>query len=385
MIPDVSRKIPAYRRRLIAAGYLSRHHIGAGYTNLTGDGLDLAERLMATFHDLVAAHWSVDWVAHDAVMSDRTRLDTARAMSENFDCYLLEDGRPVLFDLNLAHLRWLRAAALDRTARAVVSASGIYRPVARTEPLIRDEYIAPFMAMHVVVPRGQLAEGWAAVEDILAGIAAAVGAPLLLVEQPPPPHYADRCLAALMPDPRDSLEPWSLAYELGPEFLAHLDAPDTAVLEIGISGRLLAFLAQLQTGLAAAFGSTVAPLHVHVRGEDPRAESMDTGLRCRVERRPVPAGALAPVLWVPGQARAALLVEDYSRWYPVDDPHQDLPELLGRADRLLADGATRRLTDIIHGAHAVHGRPTRGSLRVLRAPAPDLVGQHLVRRSYQPA
>ncbi|MFE0348888.1 hypothetical protein [Streptomyces griseoluteus] len=381
MIPDVSRKIPAYRRRLIAAGYLSRHSLGAGYTNLTGDGLELAERLMARFHDLVAAHWPVDWVAHDAVMADRARLDVALGMSENFDCYLLEDGRPALFDLNLAHLSWLREAALDRTARAVVSASGIYRPVASTEPLIRDEHIAPFMAMHVVVPRAQLTEAWAAVENILEGIAAAIGAPLLLVEQPPPPHYADRCLAALMPDPRESLEPWSLTYELGLEFLSHLDAPDTAVLEIGISGRLLAFLAQLQTTLAAVFGSTVAPAQIHVRGGDElQAGSTSTELRCRPVQQSVSGGALAPVLWMPMQNKAALLVEDYADWYQVDDGQQGLREILRRADRLLVERAAGRLNDIIQSGHEVKHHANRGSVCVVRAPDLSLVGQHLAVR-----
>jgi hypothetical protein len=299
-------------------------------------------------------------------------------MSEHFDSYQLGPGEYLWFDTNLAHLGWLR----DRVTPGgptvgVTSSDGVYRPVGDVQALIRDEFIAPSLGLHLAVPVDDLAETWAQVAELCVEIAEAVGVPSLVVERTAPAHYAHRAVGAVLPSTRGELEPWLLAYELGPAFQAALGVPGRRVLEVGISSRILAFAAQLQSGSGAVFGSRVTPaqLAVDLRrgGTEPVLAGAD-GLRVAAMReapdRPSTLTGLAPVLLDPDRKTYRCLLDDYREERPWDGA--DPAGLVAIADRRL-----RTTRDALLAERLAHGyellAPGPGAAAQRSAPEPGTV------------
>ncbi|WP_330289384.1 hypothetical protein [Streptomyces sp. NBC_00576] len=354
MLTDVGKGFLPYQRRLVAAGMMSRFRLARGVTNLTGAGLDLADRVIAAMTAGAGRRWDLELVAHPPLCRSDATWRFAKQMSAAFDCYELAPQEYLWFDTNLAHLDWLRerigGTGEQPLPRAVASSDGVYRPVADVSALIRDEFIAPSLGVHIAAHTAGRTEAWRGILDLVAEVAQAVGVPGLLVERRAPAHYARRAVAAVLPSPQGLLEPWMLAYELGPDFDTYLGRPDVSVFEIGITSRVLAFAAQLQNTRAAVFGSGVTPTQVAI---DLRAAGADdVGLRERSLSRtaglrtshvtvgdrsgrpvqPPTIDGLAPVLHNPSRDSYRLLLEDYRIEHPCD---RSLPDVVALADRRL--------------------------------------------------
>ncbi|MEV7211970.1 hypothetical protein AB0O31_02585 [Kitasatospora cineracea] len=376
MLIDVGKGFLPYQRRLVAAGLMSRFRLARGVTNLTGAGLDLAEQVIDTMATGAGRRWDLELVAHPPVCRDPGTWQFAHDMSANFDCYQLAPDEYLWFDTNLAHLDWLRTRL--ETARpplAVASDDGVYRPVADVRALVRDEFIAPSLGIHIATAAESRDEMWRGVLDLVAEVARAVGVPGLLVERTPPAHYARRAVGALLPSPQGGLEPWMLAYELGPAFDSYLGRPGIRVVEVGITSRVLAFAAHLQTGRAAVFGSTVVPTQVAVdlRSAGPDAERVlppeVRGLRARIlpepaaNPHPSTIDGLAPVRYDPVTDRYRLLLEDYRVEHPRDRP---LADVVALADRRLRsaqeDLLHRHLENLRTETAADPARPVPGTV-----------------------
>jgi hypothetical protein len=348
MLTDVGKGFLPYQRRLVTAGLMSRFRLARGVTNLTGAGLDLADRVIDTMLEGAGRRWDLELVAHPPVCRSGATWQFAKNMSATFDCYELAADEYLWFDTNLAHLDWLRERITDPALPlAVASNDGVYRPVADVRALIRDEFIAPSLGIHIAAPAAGRDEIWRGVLDLVAEVAHATGVPGLLTERKAPAHYAHRAVAAVLPSPQGGLEPWMLAYELGHEFETYLGRPGVSVFEIGITSRVLAFAAHLQNTRAAVFGSRVAPSQVAVdlrtatagdSGPEERARSRTAGLRTSLitassrPARPSTIDGLAPVLYHPGRDTYQLLLEDYRLEHPCDRP---LVDVLSLADRRL--------------------------------------------------
>ncbi|WP_333767234.1 hypothetical protein [Streptomyces sp. IBSBF 2435] len=368
----------------MAAGYLSPYPLARGVSNLTGAGLTLADNIMGFFLDASAGHWEVDSVAHPPVFTDPLPHRFAAAMSEGFDFYSADDSSGLWFDCNLAHLDWLRAQPLPGrdAVRAVASHNGIYRPVQDVRNLVRDEFIHPFTGMHLLMCEERVARTWTEITEVLAALADAVGIPLLLADRTPPEHYARRCVAALLPAPGGQLEPWMLAYELGDAFHDYVDLPGSRILEIGISGRIIAFAAALSAGRAAAFGSAVVPCQALIADaattEDRTAR--DAGLRTAPAGGSSTLTGLAPVVVHRGQSRYSALLEDYARVHDADAP---LSELLRREDAALRAAGAAALSARVTERYdlvADTGDRTRDDGKILAAPDDAWPGTLLRRR-----
>jgi hypothetical protein len=349
-ITDVTVDLPAYQRRLTASGLLSRYRLSRDVTNLTGAGLTLADNVTGAFLRRIRRHWPTDVVAHPSVTTDPLPRRFAADMSAGFDAYQVGAGW-LLFDCNIAHLDWLRARPRPR---AVATTSGIYRPVANTQNLIRDEFISPFVGMHLAVPAAEVDTTWPLLIDVLTELADAIGVPPLLAWRPPPAHYARTCLAALLPAPSGRLEPWMLAYRLGEPFDRHFARPGTAILEVGISGRVLAFAAGLQQGKAVAFGSEVIPAQLST------PDSTLTGLPL-VDHRP-------------GHDTYRSLVDDYRTAHPWPGSAR---AALDAEDRRLRASTANLLTDAVTEHYTLD---PAGDTLIVRAPDPTWHGRHLTHR-----
>lgn len=371
MLTDVGKGFLPYQRRLVAAGLMSRFRLARGVTNLTGAGLDLADRTIGAMTAGAARRWDLELVAHPPLCRSGETWRFAKEMSAAFDCYELAPDEYLWFDTNLAHLDWLRDRADEAPLpRAVASADGVYRPVADVRALIRDEFIAPSLGVHIAAPTDSRTEMWRGILDLVSEVARAVGVPGLLVERRTPAHYARRAVAAVLPSPKGLLEPWMLAYELGPDFDAYLDRPGVGVFEVGITSRVLAFAANLRDSRAAVYGSEVAPNQVTVDlrgggsggdGEDgwrARTEGLRVSRLTEVGRtgQPSTLDGLAPVLYHPVRDSYRLLLEDYRTEHPRD---RSLPDVVTLADRRLRaaqeDLLRARLRDVTTGADGVPG------------------------------
>lgn len=367
MLTDVGKDFPAYQRRLIASGFVSRFRLARGVTNLTGAGLDLADRLIGTLLEGARRRWPLEVVAHPPICRDQETWRFARDMSPAFDGYRLGEGEYLWFDTNLAHLDWLRERL--RTAPppvAVASDDGVYRPVLDVQSLIRDEFIAPSAGVHIATPAEAVAETWQGIMDVVAEVAHAAGVPALLVEREPPAHYARRAVGALLPHPSGGLAPWMLAYELGSAFDDRLGVQGIKILEIGMTSRVLAFAAHLQEGRAAVFPSRLSPLQlaIDLRGSaacPPEA----VGLRHQLIRagsltgRPPTGTGLAPVVYHPGHGTYRALLDDYRVEREIPG---SLTELLAAEDTRL-----RQSQESLLGAHlgttpAGEGSPPWGTV-----------------------
>ena len=378
MLSDAPSRLPGYQRRLVVGGYLHRHGLGRGLSNLTGAGLDLGDRIVDVVLERAERLWPLELLGHPPLLADPWQHEFASQMSEHFDCFRLPGDRFLWFDTAVAHLDALRERlGASSTPVAVVSVEGLYRPVAAPRPLIRDEYIFPFAGLHVATRQEDVPACWAQLTDLTGAVAAAVGLPLLLVRRPGPPHYARECLAALLPAPGGALEPWMLAYELGGRFDDYLAMPGFRVLELGVSQRVIALAAHLQDHRAAHFGSDVCPTQVFLSGPgEPPA-----GLRCA----PKPTGdirrcGLAPVLADLEKRTYRTLGEEYRRTWPLERPVADL---LAEHDRTLMRENTRSLAEFLGAHHSTGVEPEpgdRGQIvvtpfaeqrgRFLRAPTP---------------
>lgn len=257
-IPQVEISRPAYQRRLIAAGLLSTRDTVAGVANLTNDGYEVADNIRDVLIRIVESHWPTDVVEHPAAYRDSVVADFAKRLSPNYASFRVGDGWHLCSDLNLAHIEWLRGhPEVGSGPQAVLSGSGLYRPVAKSKALVRDEFIFPFYAVHVAAPDHQVKDTWSALHSVVRTFASAAGIPLLLVNRRAPSHYAEACTAALLPAPDGTLQPWMLGYRLSECFSRILGRPGFSVYEIGISGRMLAFLSVLQQSPATVLGSAV--------------------------------------------------------------------------------------------------------------------------------
>jgi hypothetical protein len=373
MLHDASSSLPLYQRRLVVSGYLSRHRLTHGLSNLTNAGLDLGDRVIDLMLDRAHELWPVDVLTHPPLLADPWQREFAGDMSDNFDCFHLPGDRFLWFDTNVAHLDALRER-LDPglQTRAVASVEGLYRPVAAPRPMIRDEFVFPFAGLHIAAHRDKVAEEWDRLVDLTRTVAAGVGLPLLLVRRPGPKHYARDCLAALLPAPGGKLEPWMLAYELGDRFDDYLGVPDVAVLEFGISERVMAFCAHMQRGRAARFGSAVSPTQVFVEG------SADAPAELRAVPKPgavpkprdaVSRFGLAPVVANIEAGRYRLLSEDYGRTHRLDRP---LHDVLAEHDRRLVAESSEKLKDFLtenYSAGAAGDLKTEG--RIVASPIDD--------------
>ncbi|MFE7271829.1 hypothetical protein [Streptomyces sp. NPDC057623] len=375
MLIDVGKKFQPYQRRLVTAGLMSRFRLARGVANLTGAGLDLADRVSYTMLSGAERRWNLELVAHPPVSRSGATWRFAKEMSPHFDCYELAADEYLCFDYNLAHLDWLRERITDPTLpRAVATNDGLYRPVADVCALVRDEFIAPSPGIHIAAPATGRHEIWRGVLDLVCEVAHAVGVPGLLVEREAPAHYARRSVAAVLPSPQGGMEPWMLAYELGPAFESYLGCPGMGVFEIGISSRVLAFAAHLQGTRAAVFGSAVTPTQVTVDLRTPGADEAllrerTAGLRTHRlisgadATRPSTIAGLAPVLYNPTRDRYRLLLEDYRIEHPRDRP---LTDVVALADRRLRAAQNDLMT--VHLACArTDGAPA--------GPAPELVAK----------
>jgi hypothetical protein len=363
MLPDVGKGYPPYQRRLVAAGLMSRYRLARGITNLTGAGLDLADAVTDRLVAGAARRWDTTTVYHPPVCRDPRTWEFAERMSGNFDSFRLADGDYLWFDTNLAHLDWLREAVGSHPPPlAVASTDGVYRPVADVRPLIRDEYLAPSVGIHLAAIDDQVPDVWRGVLDLVAEVARAAGVPALLVERTPPGHYASRAVAALLPAPTGGLAPWMLAYQLGPAFEEALDRPGMRIVEIGMSSRVLAFAAHLQAGRAAVFASAVSPTQVAFTGP---ATSADMS-RLRVlpylaGNGPDTISGAAPVRYDAARDTYRLLLEDYRIDHRRDRP---LPAVVADADRRLLAARTELLLRYID-ANDLRREPTGGPGTVL--------------------
>ncbi len=377
LIRKVDQAVPGYQRRLIASGLLHEHGGARGVANVTDDGLRLFENFTDAFHEVVREWWPTDIVEHPAIVDDPFINQFALRISATFDGFSWPDGRHLVQDFNLAHLDWLRSTVEQSgTASAVMSASGIYRPVAGTQPLIRDQFIFPFLAFHLVTPQPSETSTWPIMIAIIERLAHLVGIPLLLTEPPPPQGYARRCLSALLPGPNGELEPWILAYRLGAPFEEYLGLPGAEIFEIGISGRLLALFANLQNGGAAQFGSRVMPAQVlWVESGAPLAEANLEGLRARaIPAARIPSQSLAPILLEDSGARYASLHEGYSTMRA--SAGQSVHSLLEGEDEALRQATQVLLHQVVTeqlASKAAHLRSS-GSV-IIRYHDSDMVGR----------
>ncbi|WP_316771625.1 hypothetical protein [Streptomyces sasae] len=352
MLIDVGKDFLPYQRRLVTSGLMSRFRLARGVTNLTGAGLDLADQVLEIMLSGARRRWDVELVSHPPLGRDATTWQFAHEMSANFDCYRLSSDEYLWFDTNLAHLSWLRHRLGDaRPPVAVASNNGVYRPVADVRALIRDEFIAPSLGIHIVTKRDNREETWRGVLDLVAEVARAVGVPGLLVEREPPAHYATRAVGALLPSPQGALEPWMLAYELGSAFCEILGEPGLSVIEVGITSRVLAFAAHLVTGRAAVFGSAVTPTQVAVDLRSAQAHELLSETReLRVQLlpelsesgQPSTIFGLAPVRYSPATNSYRLLLEDYQVEHPMD---RSLSEVVALADRKLRTAQEEQLAE----------------------------------------
>ena len=370
VIADVTTDLPGYQRRLTATGLLARHRLSRDVTNLTGAGLALADHVTGAFLRRVRPHWPTDIVAHPAITTDPLPRRFAADTSPEFDAYQVGDAGWLVFDCNIAHLDWLRARP---GPRAVATTSGIYRPVASTQNLIRDEFISPFVGMHLAVPKRDVPATWHRISTVLTEFAHALCVPLLLAWRTPPSYYARSCLAALLPAPSGRLEPWLLAYELGDRFDRHFDQPATALLEIGMSGRVLAFTAALQQGRAVAYGREVMPTQVF------SPVSSDEAIRSRPRPgdRALSLSGLALVDHQPDNGTYHSLVDDYrtARSWP-----GTARAALDIEDRRLRTANAALLADAVGRRYALGSRPDGADQTVIaHAPDPNWVGRYLYR------
>lgn len=372
MLRDAPKNLPSYQRRLVAAGFLSRHTLAKGVVNLTGAGLDLGDLIVEKFFEVASGHWPLEVQAHSPVLTDPWAYEFSTKISENFDSFRLEGDDFLWFDTNLAHLDNLRGRLKTESGPvAVASPEGLYRPVRNPQPLVRDEFIGPSVGMHMAVPKAEEEAGWARIIDLVTRVASAVGMPLLLVERPAPEYYARRCLAALSRSAGGKWEPWMLAYRLGDTFEDYLGSPDHAVLEVGVSERIMAFTAQIQDGRFAQFGSSVAPVQVFHADPGPQL----AGLRAAPPPTesagkpwPVTRTGLAPILLESGGSYYRRLSDEYRSARPVDRP---LREILAEVDNDFLNAQNRRLEEAAMD-HLVPdeagGTQLRGEGRVIRAP-----------------
>jgi len=375
VIADVTTDLPGYQRRLTASGLLARHRLSRDVTNLTGAGLALADHVTDAFLRRVRPHWPTDVVAHPAITTDPLPRRFAADTSPEFDAYQVGNAGWLVFDCNIAHLDWLRARHADRPGpRAVATTSGIYRPVASTQNLIRDEFISPFVGMHLAVPRRDVPATWRRITTVLTEFADALCVPLLLAWRTPPSYYARSCLAALLPAPSGRLEPWLLAYELGDRFDGYFDDPATALLEIGMSGRVLAFTAALQQGRAVAFGSEVMPTQVFT----PASSDQAIRTRPRPGDRALPLTGLALVDHQPDDGAYRSLVDDYRTARPWPGAARTALDV---EDRRLRTTNAALLADAVDRRYALGARPDSADRTVIaHAPDPAWIGRFLCRR-----
>jgi hypothetical protein len=375
IIADCTTDLPGYQRRLTATGLLARYRLSRDVTNLTGAGLALADHVTSAFLRRVQPHWPTDIVAHPAITTDPLPRAFAMDTSPEFDGYQIGDAGWLVFDCNIAHLDWLRARRADRPGpRAVATTSGIYRPVASTQNLIRDEFISPFVGMHLAVPRSDIAATWDRITGVLAEFAAAIGIPLLLAWRTPPAYYARSCLAALLPAPSGWLEPWLLAYELGDRFDRYFHEPATAVLEIGMSGRVLAFTAALQQGRTVAFGSEVMPTQLFTPVSS--GEAVRTRPRPVLHDRTLPLHGLALVDHRPDTGTYRSLVDDYRTTHPWPGTTRTA---LDTEDRRLRAKNAALLIEAVTRRYTLRPRPNGPEhTLVTHAPDPSWTGQYLL-------
>ncbi|MGI5380657.1 hypothetical protein ACQEV2_41990 [Streptomyces sp. CA-251387] len=342
LLHDAPSSLPGYQRRLITSGYLSRFPLGHGLSHLTAAGLDLGDLMIDVVLNRAGEFWPLDVLAHPPLLADPWQREFAGSMSEHFDCFRLSGNRFLWFDTNVSHLDALRerlGPGLETCA--VASTEGLYRPVAAPRPMIRDEFVFPFVGLHIATLREKVAEEWGRLIELVRTVADAVGLPLLLLQRPGPVHYSRNSLAALLPAPGDRLEPWMLAYELGDRFRNYLGVPEVSVLEFGISQRALALGAHNQRGRAARYGSKVSPTQVFVEG----AGEGPPGLRlARVDAGGITCSGLAPVAADLEAGNYRLLSEEYRRIHRLNRP---LAKVLAEEDRQLVAERSLKLADLL--------------------------------------